>query len=129
MSTGDCPSDLVSGFKFSRASYLLSLLRPQIYTDLELKVVPRSPRGGGVSVLFHAGEGPLQGDDDPLHLRSLFCLRPCLAHRVSLVLSYWWVLSSPPSILKIGKFYVKIRLILVDELCPHEARAPPCSAV
>uniref|UniRef100_A0A2K5TJ69 Pyridine nucleotide-disulphide oxidoreductase domain 2 n=1 Tax=Macaca fascicularis TaxID=9541 RepID=A0A2K5TJ69_MACFA len=28
---------LVAGFKFSRASYLLSLLRPQIYTDLELK--------------------------------------------------------------------------------------------
>ncbi|XP_064125541.1 pyridine nucleotide-disulfide oxidoreductase domain-containing protein 2 isoform X2 [Loxodonta africana] len=26
-----------AGFKFSRASYLLSLLRPQIYTDLELK--------------------------------------------------------------------------------------------
>ena len=29
---------LVSGFKFSRASYVLSLLRPQIVTDLELKV-------------------------------------------------------------------------------------------
>ncbi|XP_023062145.1 pyridine nucleotide-disulfide oxidoreductase domain-containing protein 2 isoform X3 [Piliocolobus tephrosceles] len=29
--------EIVPGFKFSRASYLLSLLRPQIYTDLELK--------------------------------------------------------------------------------------------
>ncbi|XP_047408392.1 pyridine nucleotide-disulfide oxidoreductase domain-containing protein 2 isoform X4 [Sciurus carolinensis] len=29
--------EIISGFKFSRASYLLSLLRPQIYTDLELK--------------------------------------------------------------------------------------------
>jgi len=26
------------GFKFSRASYVLSLLRPKIITDLELKV-------------------------------------------------------------------------------------------
>ncbi|XP_069317241.1 pyridine nucleotide-disulfide oxidoreductase domain-containing protein 2 [Eulemur rufifrons] len=29
--------EIVPGFKFSRASYLLSLLRPQIYADLELK--------------------------------------------------------------------------------------------
>lgn len=29
----------VPGFKFSRASYLLSLLRPQIYADLELQVL------------------------------------------------------------------------------------------
>ncbi|XP_047408393.1 pyridine nucleotide-disulfide oxidoreductase domain-containing protein 2 isoform X5 [Sciurus carolinensis] len=33
--------EIISGFKFSRASYLLSLLRPQIYTDLELKAFPR----------------------------------------------------------------------------------------
>ncbi|XP_065528103.1 pyridine nucleotide-disulfide oxidoreductase domain-containing protein 2 isoform X2 [Lathamus discolor] len=38
----------LSGFKFSRASYLLSLLRPQIYTELELqrhglRVLPRDP--------------------------------------------------------------------------------------
>ncbi|OBS70270.1 hypothetical protein A6R68_01188, partial [Neotoma lepida] len=32
--------EIIPGFKFSRASYLLSLLRPQIYTDLELKVSP-----------------------------------------------------------------------------------------
>ena len=30
--------ELVPGFKFSRASYVLSLLRPQIIQDLELKV-------------------------------------------------------------------------------------------
>ncbi|KAM6306536.1 LOW QUALITY PROTEIN: pyridine nucleotide-disulfide oxidoreductase domain-containing protein 2 [Aegotheles albertisi] len=29
--------EIVPGFKFSRASYLLSLLRPQIYTELELQ--------------------------------------------------------------------------------------------
>ena len=29
--------EIVPGFKFSRASYLLSLLRPQIVKDLELK--------------------------------------------------------------------------------------------
>ncbi|XP_006210602.1 pyridine nucleotide-disulfide oxidoreductase domain-containing protein 2 [Vicugna pacos] len=29
--------EIIPGFKFSRASYLLSLLRPQIYTELELK--------------------------------------------------------------------------------------------
>lgn len=29
--------EIISGFKFSRASYVLSLLRPQIYKDLELK--------------------------------------------------------------------------------------------
>uniref|UniRef100_A0A8C4NKK6 Amine oxidase domain-containing protein n=1 Tax=Eptatretus burgeri TaxID=7764 RepID=A0A8C4NKK6_EPTBU len=29
--------EIVPGFKFSRASYLLSLLRPQIYEDLQLK--------------------------------------------------------------------------------------------
>ncbi|XP_068807315.1 pyridine nucleotide-disulfide oxidoreductase domain-containing protein 2 isoform X1 [Struthio camelus] len=40
--------EIVPGFKFSRASYLLSLLRPQIYTELELqrhglRVLPRDP--------------------------------------------------------------------------------------
>ena len=30
--------EIVPGFKFSRASYLLSLLRPQVVKDLELKV-------------------------------------------------------------------------------------------
>lgn len=30
--------EIVPGFKFSRASYLISLLRPQIVKDLELKV-------------------------------------------------------------------------------------------
>ena len=30
--------EIVPGFKFSRASYLVSLLRPQIVKDLELKV-------------------------------------------------------------------------------------------
>lgn len=30
--------EVVPGFKFSRASYVLSLLRPQIYEDLKLKV-------------------------------------------------------------------------------------------
>ncbi|KAM6130273.1 LOW QUALITY PROTEIN: pyridine nucleotide-disulfide oxidoreductase domain-containing protein 2 [Phoenicopterus ruber ruber] len=40
--------EIVPGFKFSRASYLLSLLRPQIYTELELQrhglsVLPRDP--------------------------------------------------------------------------------------
>ena len=29
--------EIVPGFKFSRASYVLSLLRPQIFKDLELK--------------------------------------------------------------------------------------------
>lgn len=29
---------ILSGFRFSRCSYLLSLLRPHIYADLELKV-------------------------------------------------------------------------------------------
>lgn len=29
--------EIVPGFRFSQASYLLSLLRPQIYTDLELQ--------------------------------------------------------------------------------------------
>ena len=30
--------EIVPGFKFSRASYLLSLLRPVVFKDLELKV-------------------------------------------------------------------------------------------
>lgn len=34
--------EIVPGFKFSRASYLLSLLRPQVVKDLELKVPPPS---------------------------------------------------------------------------------------
>ena len=29
--------EIVPGYKFSRASYVLSLLRPQIFADLELK--------------------------------------------------------------------------------------------
>ncbi|KAM8781259.1 pyridine nucleotide-disulfide oxidoreductase domain-containing protein 2 isoform 2-T2 [Rhynchonycteris naso] len=33
--------EIVPGYKFSRASYLLSLLRPQIYSDLELKAFPK----------------------------------------------------------------------------------------
>jgi len=40
--------ELVNGFKFSRASYLAGLLRPQIITDLALekhgfKYLPRDP--------------------------------------------------------------------------------------
>ncbi|XP_051055826.1 pyridine nucleotide-disulfide oxidoreductase domain-containing protein 2 isoform X3 [Phodopus roborovskii] len=40
--------EIIPGFRFSRASYLLSLLRPQIFTDLELKkhglrLHPRNP--------------------------------------------------------------------------------------
>ncbi|CAI5775219.1 nucleotide-disulfide oxidoreductase domain-containing 2 [Podarcis lilfordi] len=40
--------EIIPGFRFSRASYLLSLLRPQIYAELELKrhglkVLPRDP--------------------------------------------------------------------------------------
>uniref|UniRef100_A0A8C3PT95 Pyridine nucleotide-disulfide oxidoreductase domain-containing protein 2 n=1 Tax=Calidris pygmaea TaxID=425635 RepID=A0A8C3PT95_9CHAR len=40
--------EIVPGFKFSRASYLLSLLRPQIYAELELqrhglRLLPRDP--------------------------------------------------------------------------------------
>lgn len=31
--------EIVPGFKFSRASYVLGLFRPQIYTDLGLKVI------------------------------------------------------------------------------------------
>ena len=40
--TGGCAvtEEIVPGFKFSRASYLLSLLRPQIIDELELKVDP-----------------------------------------------------------------------------------------
>uniref|UniRef100_A0A8D8XEX2 Pyridine nucleotide-disulfide oxidoreductase domain-containing protein 2 n=1 Tax=Cacopsylla melanoneura TaxID=428564 RepID=A0A8D8XEX2_9HEMI len=41
--------EIIPGFQFSRASYLLSLLRPHIYTDLELKkhglkLLTRDPR-------------------------------------------------------------------------------------
>ncbi|KAK4821610.1 hypothetical protein QYF61_026044 [Mycteria americana] len=36
--------EIVPGFKFSRASYLLSLLRPQIYAELELQVLASIPR-------------------------------------------------------------------------------------
>ncbi|XP_061492294.1 pyridine nucleotide-disulfide oxidoreductase domain-containing protein 2 isoform X2 [Rhineura floridana] len=40
--------EIIPGFRFSRASYLLSLLRPQIYSELDLKrhglkVLPRDP--------------------------------------------------------------------------------------
>lgn len=36
--------EIVPGFKFSRASYLLGLLRPVIVKDLELKVKERAGR-------------------------------------------------------------------------------------
>lgn len=39
------------GFKFSRASYLLSLLRPQIYAELELQVLLPSWCAGWASLL------------------------------------------------------------------------------
>ena len=39
--------EIVPGFQFSRASYLLSLLRPDIVRDLELKVGWPGPRTGG----------------------------------------------------------------------------------
>lgn len=42
------------GFKFSRASYLLSLLRPQIYTELELQVPAPSSRWAA-STSWHTG--------------------------------------------------------------------------
>ncbi|KAM8806130.1 pyridine nucleotide-disulfide oxidoreductase domain-containing protein 2 [Eudromia elegans] len=53
--------EIVPGFKFSRASYLLSLLRPQIYTELELqrhglRVLPRDPYS--FTPLLGAGSRP-----------------------------------------------------------------------
>ena len=36
--SGGTAEEIVPGFKFSRASYVLSLLRPHIINDLELKV-------------------------------------------------------------------------------------------
>ncbi|RLV88156.1 hypothetical protein DV515_00015584, partial [Chloebia gouldiae] len=51
--------EIVPGFKFSRASYLLSLLRPQIYADLELQVLaPTLCWAAGNSQ--HASKGTLQ---------------------------------------------------------------------
>lgn len=93
----------VSGFKFSRASYLLSLLRPQIYSDLELKVElsclwPDSVgRGGGSSSSLPWGERSLLLR---VCLWSLFRPRVHLSRAVSLVHSHTWVLPSPPSCLK-----------------------------
>lgn len=55
------------GFKFSRASYLLSLLRPQIYAELELQVLLPSQHAGRASLLhcypcsFHPDPMPCSG--------------------------------------------------------------------
>lgn len=57
------------GFKFSRASYLLSLLRPQIYSELELQVRCPSPAGPP------APPGTWQGDT----AASVSHCPPCLA--------------------------------------------------
>lgn len=38
--------EIVPGFKFSRAAYLLSLLRPVIVNDLDLKVKRGIPANG-----------------------------------------------------------------------------------
>ena len=50
--------EIVPGFKFSRASYLVSLLRPKIVKDLELKVQVRLgiSRGGH----YHATDTHVQ---------------------------------------------------------------------
>ena len=50
--------EIVPGFKFSRASYLVSLLRPKIVKDLELKVQVRlgTSRGGH----YHATDTHVQ---------------------------------------------------------------------
>ena len=42
-----------AGFKFSRASYLLSLLRPQIVKDLELKVNVFSHFNHPICIFLH----------------------------------------------------------------------------
>ena len=46
--------EIVPGFRFSRASYLLSLLRPAIVEDLQLKV---GAHQGGNRLIWIGGRG------------------------------------------------------------------------
>ena len=54
--------EIVPGFKFSRASYLLSLLRPQIMTDLELKKHGLKVNFKNVNCANRVIQGPLITD-------------------------------------------------------------------
>jgi len=46
--------EIVPGFKFSRASYLLSLLRPHIILDLELQVHMHVSQNSVLMVRFNS---------------------------------------------------------------------------
>ncbi|OPJ84343.1 pyridine nucleotide-disulfide oxidoreductase domain-containing protein 2 [Patagioenas fasciata monilis] len=100
--------EIVPGFKFSRASYLLSLLRPQIYTELELQAYPEYEvfMGVLVSALDQLLDAPpvdtaALGQGSLLQrLRALRALRPLL--RAGLMLGrqlprYYEVLTAPIS--------------------------------
>eukprot|EP01034_Spumella_vulgaris_P021985 gene21985-28072_t len=70
--------EIVPGFKFSRASYLAGLLRPQIITDLELdkygfKYLPRNPSSFTPTKLdsINGGKYLLLGESDAENCRSI----------------------------------------------------------
>lgn len=106
-------SDLVPGFKFSRASYLLSLLRPQIYTDLELKVqLPLLTRWlvsyWGDSI-FLTWEGSIVPHAQMSSLPEAFLLFQTVAHTSPRPTYQNLVLSQLPSVLKAWKSQIKNR--------------------
>ncbi|XP_040463224.1 pyridine nucleotide-disulfide oxidoreductase domain-containing protein 2 isoform X3 [Falco naumanni] len=100
--------EIVPGFKFSRASYLLSLLRPQIYAELELQAYPEYEAfmGGLVSALDPLLDAP-PVDTAALgqgslfqRLRALRALQPLLRSGLALgrqLPRYYEVLTAPIS--------------------------------
>lgn len=106
-------SDLVPGFKFSRASYLLSLLRPQIYTDLELKVHLPFLTWWLVSYwgdsIFLTWEGSIVPHAQMSSLPEAFLLFQTVAHTSPRPTYQNLVLSQLPSVLKAWKSQIRNR--------------------
>lgn len=84
--------EIVPGFKFSRASYLISLLRPQIVKDLELKVFLLSACTLCLAAIFIVfmlqvfKHSVLQNHGLKIHLRNPNSLTPLLGTNKCLLL-------------------------------------------
>ena len=70
--------EIIPGFKFSRASYLAGLMRPQIITELQLekygfKYLPRNPSSFTPTLLnsSHRGKYLMLGDDEKANHNSI----------------------------------------------------------
>ncbi|RCN27209.1 hypothetical protein ANCCAN_27058 [Ancylostoma caninum] len=80
--------EIIPGFKFSRASYLLSLLRPTVIKDLDLKVIAQPRVGTPQCAVVQAQLRLLEEHGLRYHIRNPYSFTPIRNLKESLLLGH-----------------------------------------